>query len=297
MTYHKSKLPTVSPQRPLEPVDPLKRYIQEISKYPFLSPKEERELALSFRNTGDIGAAKRLVTSHLRLVIKIAREYRAAYGNLLDLIQEGNLGLLKAVKKFDPDRGARLASYASWWIRSYILKHILDNFRLIKIGTTQAQRRIFFNLMKEKERIEKLGFVPDSKMLAAALDVRPEEVEEMEARLHKSDLSLDAKVREDSEKRHLDLIEGGQPPADESLDQAQFKDILEKKLKEFAATLNERENKIFKERLLSEVPLTLQVIGDEYGISRERARQIEERIKEKLKVFFEKEGLKVVEHL
>lgn len=297
MIYRRSQLPTVHHKKALEPVDPLKRYVQEVSHYPFLSAKEERELALRFRETGDREAAKRLVTSHLRLVVRIAREYYDAYGNLLDLIQEGNLGLMRAVKKFDPKKGVRLASYAAWWIRSFILKYILDNFRLIKIGTTQAQRRIFFNLMKEKERIEKMGFVPDSRRLAAAMDVRPEEVEEMEGRLAKMDLSLDAPVGEGGKQRQIDFMAAPGPAPEEHVDQKNFQDFLGKKLQEFSATLNKRERKIFQERLVSEVPLTLQAIGDEYGISRERARQIEERIKEKLKAFFENQGLNVQDHL
>lgn len=297
MTYYKKHLPALHGKSPLEPVDPLKRYVQEVSKYPFLTAHEERDLAKLFQRTGDKKAARRLVTSHLRLVVKISREYHAAYGNVLDLIQEGNLGLMKAVKRFDPERGVRLSSYATWWIRSYILKHILDNFRLIKIGTTQAQRRIFFNLMKEKERIEKMGFTPDSRRLAAALDVKPEEIEEMEGRLAKSDMSLDAQVGRDTQRRHIDLLESPDAPIDETLNQAQFQDILEEKLKTFSQDLNEREKHIFQKRLLAEVPKTLQAIGDEYGISRERARQIEERIKKKLKEYFEAEGLKVEEQL
>ncbi len=296
MTYKKNQLPVPAHSRPLEPVDPLKHYIQEVSRYPFLTPKEERELAIRYRENGDREAARRLVTSHLRLVVKIAREYHAAYGNLLDLIQEGNLGLMKAVKKFDPDRGARLASYAAWWIRSYILKHILDNFRLIKIGTTQAQRRIFFNLVKEKERIEKLGFTADSKQLAEALQVKPEEIEEMESRLYKTDLSLDAPLSGEEERRPMDFLAIEHPAMDEAIDHAHLQDILEEKLKLFSMSLNEREAKIFQERLVAEVPRTLQDIGDEYGISRERARQIEERIKDKLKKFFEEQGLKPQEH-
>lgn len=297
MSYQKSKPVSLYHKGSLELLDPLKRYVQEVQKYPFLTAKEERDLALRYRSHGDLEAAKKLVTSHLRLVLKIAREYRTAYGNLLDLIQEGTLGLMRAVKKFDPDRNVRLGTYASWWIRSYILKYILDNFRLIKIGTTQAQRRIFFNLMKEKERIEKMGFTPDAQQLAAALDVRPEEIEEMEARLGKSDLSLDATVGEEGEKRHIDLLESKALPVEESLEQAKFKNILEKKLHEFAGSLNERDKQIFRERLVAEVPRTLQALGEEFGISRERARQLEERIKQRLKKFFEKEGLHVEEHL
>lgn len=280
----------------LETVDPFRRYVQEISQYPFLSAHEEKELAERFRHTGDKEAARKLVTAHLRLVVKIALEYRTAYGNLLDLVQEGNLGLMRAVKTFDPEKGARLGHYASWWIRSFILKHILDNFRLIKIGTTQAQRRIFFNLMKEKERLEKAGFKANTQELAAAMEVKPEEVEEMQLRLGQGDLSLDAPVRGDDEKRHVDYLQSETIPIDEAIDQADFKDLLEGKLAAFAKGLNEREAKIFHDRLLAEVPLTLQAIADQYGISRERARQIEERIKEKLKSFFEKEGVKVEDH-
>src|SRR3990167_4129699 len=166
----------------LVPEDPLRKYIQEVNKYPILSREEECELAQRFQENQDKEAAKRLVTAHLRLVVKIAMEYRTAYGNMLDLIQEGNIGLLRSIKTFDLAKGTRLASYASWWIRSYILKYILDNFRLIKIGTTQAQRNLFFNLMKEKKRIEAMGFKADSGLIAKRLNVKKSEVEEMDQR-------------------------------------------------------------------------------------------------------------------
>lgn len=297
MSSSRKNLPITYPQRPLEPVDPLKRYVQEVSRYPFLTAGEERDLARRYRETGDREAARRLVLSHLRLVIKIAHEYRTAYGNLLDLIQEGNVGLMRAVKTFDPERGVRLSHYAGWWIRSYILKSILDNFRLIKIGTTQAQRRIFFNLMREKERIERMGFKPETAELAAAMEVKPEEVEEMELRLTRPELSLDAPLQGDEEKRHIDFLAAETPAMEETLDRMAFKDILETKLAEFAQTLNERETRIFRDRLVAEVPMTLQAIADEYGVSRERARQIEERIKEKIKQFFQKAGIEVEAHL
>lgn len=293
----KKNHPTVYPHRQLEPVDPLKRYIHEAGQHPFLTHQEEKDLARLYRDTGDREAARRLVLSHLRLVIKIAHEYKTAYGNLMDLVQEGNLGLMRAVKTFDPDKGVRLSHYATWWIRSFILKHILDNFRLIKIGTTQAQRRIFFNLMKEKERIERMGFQPGVGNLATALNVKPGELEEMEMRLERPEFSLDAPVGDSDEKRHIDLLAADTPPMEESLDRAAFKDVMEAKLAEFAKGLNPREAKIFHERLVSEMPRTLQGIADEYGISRERARQIEERIKEKIKKHFEKEGIQVKEHL
>ncbi len=274
----------------ITPEDPLRRYIVEVNRYPLLTREEEFDLAKQFKENHDPDAARRLVTAHLRLVVKIAMEYRTAYGNVLDLVQEGNVGLLRSIKTFDPDKGNRLSSYAAWWIRSYILKYILDNFRLIKIGTTQAQRSLFFNLMKEKKRIEAMGFKPDAKMIANRLNVTESEVQEMDQRLSESEYSLDAPVGESSQTFN-DYLADPTLPIDESIDHANLQDVLHEKIKEFEKGLNERERKILVERLMSEVPLTLQQIADEYGISRERARQIEERIKHRLKDFFEKEGV------
>jgi len=275
----------------LVPEDPLRKYIQEVNKYPILSREEECELAQRFQENQDKEAAKRLVTAHLRLVVKIAMEYRTAYGNVLDLIQEGNIGLLRSIKTFDLAKGTRLASYASWWIRSYILKYILDNFRLIKIGTTQAQRNLFFNLMKEKKRIEAMGFKADPGLIAKRLNVKKSEVEEMDQRLTEGELSLDTPLG-DGNQSYADLLQDPALPIDEKLDQVNLHDFLLEKMSVFAKTLPPRELKIFQERLVAEVPLTLQQIADEYGISRERARQIEEKIKTRLKQFFEEAGLK-----
>src|SRR5262249_9120667 len=158
-------------ERGVQRRDPLTLYVQEIRRIPLLSREEEHDLAVEFRETGDLDIAKKLVAANLRLVVKLAHEYRRAYRNLLDLVQGGNLGLLQAVKKYDPDRGVKLSSYAAWWIRAYILKFILNNWRLVKIGTTQAQRKLFFNLRKEKEKLEALGFVPEHKLLAERLEV------------------------------------------------------------------------------------------------------------------------------
>ncbi|MFO1518919.1 MAG: RNA polymerase factor sigma-32 [bacterium] len=279
----------------LVPVDPLSRYMQTVSKYPLLTDEEEKELVERVQNHRDVEAAKKLVHSHLRLVVKIAMEYRTAFQNVLDLIQEGNVGLLRAVKSFDPTKGARLGYYASWWIRSYILKYILDNFRLIKIGTTQAQRKLFYNLMKEKEKLEKMGFSPGTKLLADRLDVKEEEVEEMDRRLSQSELSIDAPVGDEGGALHVDFLQDPAPPADESLADREFKDVLLDKLGDFSKALNARELKIFQDRLIADMPKTLQEIADEYGITRERVRQIEDRIKEKLKKYFEESGFKVDE--
>ncbi|MBF0492904.1 MAG: RNA polymerase factor sigma-32 [Deltaproteobacteria bacterium] len=299
MTEIKNKKRTLGLQKnqTLVPSDPLQQYLQKVSRYPLLSEEEEKELVEKMHQFKDVEAAKKLVTSHLRLVVKIAMEYRSAYQNVLDLIQEGNVGLLKAVKNYDPEKGARVAYYASWWIRSYILKYILDNFRLIKIGTTQVQRKLFFNLMKEKEDLEKKGFASDSKVLAERLDVSEEDINDMSLRLANSELSIDVPVGENNGTLHVDLLKDSSKPVDETLSEHQVKDALLEKLGQFSKTLNTRELKIFQERLVADMPKTLQDIADEYGITRERVRQLEERIKEKLKGYFEGDAPKESEKL
>ncbi len=268
-------------------VDPLQRYLQEINRYPLLSREEEDELVKRFREQEDIEAAKKLVTANLRLVVKIAMEYRSAYHNLLDLIQEGNIGLMKAVSKYDPDKGARLSYYASWWIRAYILKYILDNFRLVKLGTTQVQRKLFYNLMKEKKKIEAMGYYPERRLLAESLGVKEKEVDEMSLRLGSSEFSFDQPEDQYSGSIQLEFLKDQDVPLDEQLSDAEFKDILSEKFEEFSRSLDERESSIFKERLLAEVPLTLQEIADRYGISKEWARQLEDRIIKKLRTFLQ----------
>lgn len=276
-----------SSQRALVPIDPLRTYLAEIQAYPFLSEEEERALAKKYHEEGDVDAARKLVTSHLRLVVKLAMEYRSAYHNVLDMIGEGNVGLMHAVKKFDPSKGVRLGNYATWWIRSYILKYILDNFRLIKIGTTKTQRRLFYNLMQEKHKIEQMGYYADARLLSKNLGVDVSEIEEMTSRLTQSELALDAPVSDEAKSAILeDFIADDDIPIDEKLAKRQMSDIFREKLEIFKKTLKERELKILRERLLAEVPLTLQEIADEYGISKERARQIEARIIEKLKGYF-----------
>lgn len=279
-------------ERSLAVVDPLTRYLQEVASYPMLSAEEEKQLAVAYRKKGDVEAARKLVTSHLRLVVKIAMEYRKAYYNLLDLIQEGSVGLMHAVKKFDPEKGARFSYYASWWIRSYILKYILDNFRLIKIGTTKEQKKLFYNLMREKQKIEAQGFTADHQTLAKALKVSEKAIDEMTKRLEQPEIALDAPVGAEGEALLKDFIPVDQTPVDEQLAAKETQDILQKKLEEFTDKLNERELHIFKQRLMADLPITLQEIAGEYGISKERVRQIEERILEKLKEFFKKHGIK-----
>lgn len=271
--------------------DPLTAYVQETRRFPLLSREEEHELASKYVETGDTAAARKLIESNLRLVVKIAYEYRRAHRNLLDLVQEGNIGLMQAVRKYDPYRGVKLSTYAAWWIRAYILKFILNNWRMVKIGTTQAQRKLFFNLRKEKERLEQLGFQPDTKQLAESLDVRERDVIEMEKRLAAPDASLDAPLggEDDAPRTRMDLLESNTVRPDVRVEQNEFQMLLREKLETFAETVEGREATIFRERWLTDEPLTLQEIGDRYGISRERARQIEKRLMNRLRGYLEKE--------
>ena len=267
--------------------DSLKQYIKDISRYKLLTPEEESQFIKQLTETGDIEAAKALVRANLRLVVKIAFEYRSAYSNVLDLIQEGNIGLMKAVSKYEPDKGAKLSYYASWWIKSYILKFILDNFRLIKIGTTADQKKLFYNLMKEKDRLVGMGIEPDSKLIADNLGVSEKAVIEMDARLgpHGGEVSIDRPYREDQSAVLGDTLAQEEDPVDERLSELQSLEILEENLQDFLSDLNERDRDIFSKRLLQEVPPSLQSIADTYGVSRERIRQIESRLLDKLKLY------------
>lgn len=272
-------------QGALVPFDPLQRYLSEMRRYPLLSREEERDLAIRYKEHEDIQAAYRLVTGNLRLVVMIAREYQKATRNLLDLIQEGNIGLMEAVKNFDPYRGVRFPSYAVWWVRAYIIRYLINNWRMVKLGTTQAQRKLFFNLQKEKDRLAAEGIVPGPKLIAQRLDVKESEVVEMEQRLSSRDLSIDASADDGEGGSLLDVLSSGQGTAEDEFANAEFKQRVDAKIREFGEMLKDKESVIFHSRLTSEQPLTLQEIGDQYGISRERVRQIEERLKKKLKAF------------
>jgi len=267
--------------------DPLTQYVREISRYKLLTPEEEETLLKELQETGDIDVAKKLVLANLRLVVKIAIEYRSAWQNVMDLIQEGNIGLMKAVSKYDGTKGAKLSYYASWWIRSYILKFILDNFRLVKIGTTNEQKKLFFNLMKEKERLIGLGFNPDNKMISESLGVSEKAVAVMDKRLSQggSELSLEAKLDENGPSLADILTDKEELSMDEKLGDLQGVEILKEQLQNFLGGLKDRDREIFEMRLLSEVPASLQSIADQYGVSRERIRQIEERLIGNLKVY------------
>ena len=274
----------------LAKVDPLQRYLVEVRRYKLLTKEEEHQLALTYRENKDPDAAYKLITSNLRLVVKIAFEFHRAWVmNLLDLIQEGNIGLMQAVKKFDPYKGVRLSSYASFWIRAYILRFILDNWRLVKIGTTQAQRRLFFNLQKEKTKLEALGYSAEPKKLAEAMGVKEKEVIQMDQRMSSWEASLDAPMRDDAERSLMDFLPASKELIDGKLEDNEIKSILYEKLKDFKKTLKDKELDIYQNRILAENPATLQEIGDKYGITRERTRQIEERLLRKIKDFLKEE--------
>ncbi|HEY7217151.1 MAG TPA: RNA polymerase factor sigma-32 [Candidatus Binatia bacterium] len=269
----------------LVPFDPLQRYLAEIRRFKLLSREEEHRLAVQYKELGDLEAAYKLVTANLRLVVMIAREYQKAFKNLLDLIQEGNMGLMEAVKNFDPYRGVRFPSYAVWWIRAYMIRYIMNDWRMVKIGTTQAQRKLFFNLQKEKDRIEAEGLTPGPKLLAQRLHVKEDEVVEMEQRLASRDLSVDVPIGDEDEATMLNFLPDNKQTPEEQFAETQYRDLLRDKMEQFAKTLKDKELVIYRERLLNEEPLTLREIGEKYGISRERVRQIEERVKKKLKSY------------
>lgn len=265
--------------------DALSSYLREISRYPTLSREEERALAIRYLEEKDLEAAYKLVSSNLWLVVKLARDYERAARNLLDLIQEGNIGLLEAVKNFDPYRNVRFPSYAVWWIKAYIIRYVIANWRLVKLGTTQAQRKLFFNLKKEKERLEREGFFPGPKLLAEKLNVKESEVVEMEQRLSGADVSVDAPIQEEGESNLLSVLPSGDLSAEELLAQKELRALILKAIGEFGSTLNDKESIIFRERMLGEEKATLQDIAEKLSLSRERIRQLENRIREKLKSY------------
>jgi RNA polymerase sigma-32 factor len=272
------------------PYDSLSAYMREIRRYPKLSREEEKELALRYRNDHDLEAAYALISSNLWLVVKLARDYERTARNLLDLIQEGNIGLMEAVKNFDPYRGVRFPSYAVWWVKAYIIRYMLANLRIVKLGTTQAQRKLFFNLHKEKEKLERMGIAPRPKLLAEKLDVKESEVIEMEQRLGSPDVSVDAPLgggdEEGSTSTLLGVLANESPSSEQLVEQKQRAEFIKRGFEEFAETLKDRERIILERRLLSEERATLQELSDELGVSRERIRQIENRMKEKLELFF-----------
>jgi RNA polymerase sigma-32 factor len=273
----------------LVPTTTLDRYLAEVRRYPFLSKEEELRLFHEYRNKGRRDAAVKLILANLRVSIAIAREYGHVGMDQMDLVQEGNVGLLEAMKKFDPTKNVRFYAYAAWWVRAFILRHLLNNFRLVKIGTTQEQRRLFYNLRKEKAKLERQGFIPDPKLLADRLHVRERDVIEMDQRLGNRELSLDQPMTEDGTGTYYDLLPSSQVGVEERLAENQLRILFRKKLGEFAKTLNEREEDILRNRLLSETPITLEGLGKKYSITKERARQLEAKIIKRLRDFMKRE--------
>jgi RNA polymerase sigma-32 factor len=271
--------------------DTLTRYLAELRHHAPIPREEEHALALRWVEDGDVEAARRLVLANLRLVVKIAMEYRRTWTNVLDLIQEGNVGLVEAVRRFDPTQGVKVSSYAAYWIRAYILKYLLDNIRLVRLGTTRAQRKLFFRLNKEKRELERLGFEVEPRLIAERLDVSEEDVLDMEQRLGQSDLSLDAPVRdEEGAATFGDFLAGGAASAEENVASDELRRVFLEKVNEFAQTLDERDRRIVEERILAEEPKTLQEMGDAFGVTRERVRQLEARVVSRLRQFL-KENL------
>ena len=264
----------------------LDRFVAEVSRYPVLDREQEQRLARQYRDEGDVAAAHKLVVSNLRFVIKIAHTYRGYGLKLLDLVQEGNIGLMHAVKKFDPDKGYRLISYAVWWIRAHIQSYVMRSWSLVKLGSGRVKRKLFFKLRSQRSELERdhggdAEATQDA--LAARLGVSKEDISDMEARMAARDFSLDAPLTDDLGARHLDLLEDGTPDPESLAVAEEERRLLGAVIEAGSKALNERETYILEHRLLSEEPDTLAAIGNEFGVSRERARQIEARVLKKLK--------------
>ncbi|MCH7650941.1 MAG: RNA polymerase factor sigma-32 [Nitrospinae bacterium] len=282
-------LPVVRGSDALAPLDPLAAYLNEIRQYPELSAEEEKELALHYQDTGDVQAAYKLITNNLTLVVKIAMTFRREWQNVMDLIQEGNVGLMKAVKNFDPFRGVRLPAYASWWIKAYILKYILDNWRLVRVGTTNARRKLLYNLQKEKAKLEEQGFTATPKQLAEHFGVSEKDVIDVQASLGAADVSMDTPVHPDSEMTPGKSLSDGKNPA-QAIEKSQFHEVLHEKIGAFLENMKPIEQELFATRILAEDPVSLKEIGEHYNITREAVRQTEQRLLKKFKTY-------ITEHL
>ncbi|MFQ5459084.1 MAG: RNA polymerase sigma factor RpoD/SigA [Myxococcota bacterium] len=263
--------------------DALQRYFADIRGSKPLSREEEHALAVRYAEYGDLDAAHALVMANLRLVVKIAMEYHSVYMNLLDLIQEGNIGLMEAVKRFNPYKEVKLSTYAAWWIRAFILRYLINNFRLVKIGTTRAQRKLFFNLNKERRRLEAMGYDPTPRLLASRLDVREKDVVEMSARMAQPAASLDQPAGAEGQATLLDFMAGESESPEALVAREETRRRALSIIMDLAESLPEKERAILDRRLLAEEPETLEQIGDTFGITKERVRQLEVRLRNRLK--------------
>ena len=275
------------PGTSLVPSDPFRRYLAEIRRYPRLDREEERELARRYRDTGDREALFRLVTANLMMVVRVAYSFRRAARNMLDLVQEGNLGLLQATERFDPELGVRLPTYAAWWVRAYMVKFLLDNVRLVRVGTTNARRKLLRNLRKEKHRLEEQGYEVGPKLLAEHFGVSETDVTDVQQALESRDVSLDEPLGgEDESRRQSDvLIDESVVSAEETVARDELQERTEAALRGFREGLSERDLALLDRRILSDSPLTLQELGDRFGTSREAVRQAETRLMKRLKTF------------
>ena len=272
----------------------LQRYMAELSNYPVLSREEEYELAMKYKNDGDLDAARKLVSSNLKFVVKVANEYKNYGLNTMDLIQEGNIGLMQAVKGFDPNKGYRIISYAVWWIRAYIQNYIIKSWSLVKVGTTQAQRKLFYKLRSTKNQLE-LGdgnlSAEDYKELADKLNVSNEAVIEMDKRMGGKDFSLDAEIKGDTKLSHMDFLADDDVNQEELITKSEENDIVKSGMVDALKVLKDRERFIIENRILSDKPLTLEELGEKYNISRERVRQIENAALKKMKGVLKEKGI------
>ena len=258
-------------------------YIAEINKFHILKAEEEFELAVRFKKYNDMEAAEKLVVSNLRFVVKIAHEYRNYGMKLADLVQEGNIGLMHAVKKFDPYKGYRLISYAVWWIRAYIQNYLIKTWSLVKIGTTQAQRKLFFKMSQARKRLEDISEKhAEFAEIAESLGVKPEEIMEMETRMGNRDLSLNAVIDESGESTHMDFLTYDGEDQETAIIRKEEKAIVQRNIAGALARLNEKESFIIRNRVMADNPMTLQEVGDHFRITRERARQIEKQALKKM---------------
>lgn len=276
----------------LVPADPLRKYLWEIRTFPKLTAEEEKELAQLARQ-GDQKAAARLITSNLRLVVRIAFMYNRVYSNTMDLIQEGNIGLLEAVRRFDPFKGARLPTYATWWIKAYVIKFLLDNFRIVRVGTTNERRKLLFNLRKEKENLRLQGIEPTHQLMAEKLNASIEDVREVDAAIEGGDVSLDSTPPGEDFIPLSERLSAAEEMVDDQLARGELKEAFNRHLAEFSETLSDREKTILKERLIAEEPLTLQTIAGRYGVTREAIRLNEKSLIRRIKEYME-EALKGV---
>lgn len=278
------------PSRAVTPVTTLQRYLAEVRRYPFLTKEEELALFREYQTKDSREAAVKLILSNLRVSVSIAAEYLHTGADHMDLIQEGNVGLMQAIKKFDPTKNVRFYAYAAWWVRAYILRYLLNTYRLVKVGTTQDQRKLFYNLRKEKAKLEREGYAPDAKLLADRLNVSERDVVEMDQRMGSWELSLDQPLSQDNDGGTLlDVLPAQEAAVDEQLASQQLRLLFRKKLAEFTKTLPERDEDILRNRILSETPVTLEDLGQKYGITKERTRQLESRLIKRLRDYIKKD--------